>query len=323
MHLREWLAVLTGSDLQLTVLHPAGNLSGLPEGVEIHALPQRSGPWATLRYEQFDQPRAAARLGCDALLIWEGGAPIAARLPIVALPGALPAGPAAGVLRSLQRAAGRAGRSVAHRVLYPGDGPPPAGSPGHARPFPPFVSAGFARLSPGGSKTYVLCYGLRRQYVALALAAWTWVDGSLGDTYPLLFLGVEPELEQFVRIVAAELDVTDSIEFRPQVQLDSLPGIYREAAAYLGVGRSAWGQPLRWALAAGVPIAAVEDPTSAAIVRQAGYLAPAGDARALGAACLSLLVQEDLADRQRTRGLQIAAAYSGATPIDQLRRLLQ
>ncbi len=321
MMVQEWIEVLPNDELRLTVVHPAGSLPQLPDAVATKELAEPADAWGWLRYEQRRLPRAARELGCNLLLVMDGGAPIAARPPTATLPFAF-AGPSTGLAGTLQRAAGQAGRSAARLVLVPGDGPAQGSHTGRERSFPPFVSPAFADMPQGGKQLHVLCFGLRREEVALALAAWTWVDGSLGDSYPLMFLGIGAELEQFIRYMAAELDVQDSIAFVPEFDLDTLVSIYRDSAAYLGLNAAAWGQPLRWALAAGVPVAAVEGRLASSITRDAAYLAPGGDARALGAACLSLLVQQDLAQRQRQRGAEIAQVYFGLQPVETLRKLL-
>lgn len=314
LHLQEWIAALVARGLRLTVLHPEGLRPALPLEVESHPVGDHTSTWSRLCYEQAGQPQAARRLGCDLLLVFEGGAPIAARTPVAALPSGRSSGVRGGPLKTLQRAAGQAGRSVARWILYPSDVPSYREGHRRAQAFPAFVDPGLLDAEPAAMPEHVLCYGLRRHQVALALAAWSWVDGSLGDTYPLLFLGLDAELEHYIRLVADELDVAESIAFHPQIELDALPGFYARAAAYLGIGVHAWGQPLRWALAAGVPVAAEDSPAAASILGAAGYLAPAGDARALGAACLSLLVQEELADQLRERGREIAQRYAGRSP---------
>ncbi len=321
--MREWLSVLSADDLQISLLHPPGSIGALPDGIHSHPMPVSSGAWGRLRYEQFDLPRAARRLSCQLLLVVDGGAPIASRLPTAALATDRRPGRSPGLVEELRWAAGRAGRSVTRLTLYPDDLPSDRGLPQNGRRFTPFVSAAFDPPPISEPRNHVLCYGVRRQQVALLLAAWSWVDGSLGDTYPLVLLGSSPELEAFVQIAAEELNLNDSIAFRPEVDLTSLSSIYREAAAFLSVEAAASGQTLRWALASGTPVASVDESVAASILGGAGYLAPDGDARALGAACLSLLVQEQLADQLRERGKRIAAKYFEPTVVADLHSLLR
>lgn len=321
--MREWLSMLAADDLQLSVLHPLGFVDTLPDGIRSHPLPVRPGAWGRLRYEQFDLPRAARRLNCHLLLVVDGGAPIASRLPTAAMATGGRAGRTPGLAEGLQLAAGRAGRSVTRLTLYPDDLQADEELPKNGERFTPFLSPAFDQPADSKSRSYVLCYGLRQHQVGLLLAAWSWIDGSLGDTYPLVLLGSSPELEAFVRLAAEPLNLNDSIAFRPEVDLNSLPSIYRAAAVFLSSGAAASGQTLRWALASGTPVASVDGPVAASILGGAGYLAPEGDARALGAACLSLLVQEQLADQLRERGKRIAARYFEPTVVADLRSLLR
>ena len=298
------------------VLHPQGDLPELPADVRTRALSASQSSWERIQYEQVTLPRAAAELAADLLLILGEGIPLAASLPIVALPPIEPANSSAGVLEGLRRAAGRAGARGASATLYPAD---TLNLGQRAQSYPPFVSDDFRHhqgRTPDGALEYVLCYDTEPEEVRKALAAWTWVDGSLGDTYPLLFLGCDSETEHQILAAAAELDVADSVVIRSKVL--ELPVIYQSAAAFLSVGLSAWGQPIRWALASEVPVAAFETGAGSSIIGEAGYLVPQGDTRALGAACLSLLVQEELAASLRAKGRRRAEAYRGRPPIQQL-----
>jgi len=302
-------------------LYPQGELPELPPEVRTQALPASRHGWQRLRYDQATLPRAAAELGADLLLILGEGIPLAARLPIVAVTPLEPTSSSAGVLESLRRAAGRAGARGASATLCPAD---VLSSAGNAEAYPPFVSNGFRHQegkSPDSIQEYVLCYDTDPENVRKALAAWTWVDGALGDTYPLLFLGCDSDTERQILEVAAELNVLDSVTIRSKVS--ELPNIYHRAAAFLSVGLAAWGQPFRWALAAEVPVAAFETRPASSIMGEAAYLVPQGDTRALGAACLSLLVQEELADSLRAKGRKRAEAYRGGPPIQQLIEILK
>jgi glycosyltransferase involved in cell wall biosynthesis len=173
--------------------------------------------------------------------------------------------------------------------------------------------------SAGAERQQVLCYDTNPEDIRTALAAWTWVDGSLGDTYPLQFLNWDPQVEELIATTAAEFDVAESVMTRPTTTV--LSQLYREAAAFLSVRALAWGQPFRWALASGVPVAAFESSSVNSILGDAGYLVPDGDTRALGAACLSLLVQDELAESLRVKGRRRATTYRDRPPVELIAEL--
>jgi hypothetical protein len=57
------------------------------------------------------------------------------------------------------------------------------------------------------------------------------------------------------------------------------------------------------------------------ILGDAGYLVPDGDTRALGAACLSLLVQDELAESLRVKGRRRATTYRDRPPVELIAEL--
>ncbi len=282
--------------------------------------PIRRG-WDWIQYDQITLPRAAAKAGADLLLILGEQVPLKARVPIAAVPPIGRQPPAAGILELLRTAAGRAGLRGASSILIAAD---VAGEAYSGRRYPPFVSSPFLRPeleSAGAERQQVLCYDTNPEAILQALAAWTWVDGSLGDTYPLQFLSWDPQVEQLIAATAAKFNVAESVIARPPTKM--LSQLYREAAAFLSVRALAWGQPFRWALASGVPVAAFESPTANAILGDAGYLVPDGDTRGLGAACLSLLVQDELADSLRVKGRSRAATYRDRPPVEAIAELAE
>lgn len=313
-HLLEWIHGLSDPETTVSVVHPQGELPELPPGVRSQPVRAIRREWGRLLYDQITLPRAAADGGAQVLLILGEQVPLRARMPIAAVPPIVSQPSTAKGFEVLRRAAGRAGLRGASSVLIAADltrGTHPG------RLYPPFVSAPFLK-SPAGSggkeRLRVLCYDTDPQAIRRALAAWTWVDGSLGDTYPLQFLSWDPRMGELIHAMADEFDVADSVAAGPPT--NDLAQLYREAAAFLSVRPLAWGQPFRWALASGVPVAAFESASAASILGDAGYLAPNGDTRALGAACLSLLVQEDLAESLRVKGRRRAAAYADHPPIE-------
>jgi glycosyltransferase involved in cell wall biosynthesis len=95
------------------------------------------------------------------------------------------------------------------------------------------------------------------------------------------------------------------------LSLPSLAALYRGCSLlFHPVQPSVWGDPLRLALAAGRPIVGVEAPAVSGIVGPAAYLVPAADARKQGAAMLTVLVEESLADHLASSALQRAGDWS-------------
>jgi len=108
---------------------------------------------------------------------------------------------------------------------------------------------------------------------------------------------------------AKRLEILSPVISIRQVAYDHLASVYRGASALLTASGSEHGQELRWALACGVAVAAVQTGLAGSVLGGAGYLTPNGDARALGAACLTLLVQPEVATDLQQKGLLRAMAY--------------
>jgi hypothetical protein len=140
------------------------------------------------------------------------------------------------------------------------------------------------------------------------LAAWTWVESSLGDLFVLLLACPDATARDAAQRAADETGLGDTV--RAVVLSDAeWPAAFRQGAALLHGGERPNAAALRWALAAGLPVAALSTPVSESILGPAGYLATLGEARALGAACLTLLVEEGVADDLRQKGLERAQSY--------------
>jgi glycosyltransferase involved in cell wall biosynthesis len=130
----------------------------------------------------------------------------------------------------------------------------------------------------------------------------------MGDSFSLLIANLTEASTRFAAELADQLGVGESVR---TVRLgdDDWPAALRGASALLhGGGRRNAGL-LRWALASGLPVAALSTPITEAVLGPAGFLAPERDSRGLGAACLTLLVEEAVAGSLRERGLDRATRY--------------
>jgi hypothetical protein len=319
-------------DLHLSLLHPEGQPPLLPEGIHLQPAAVKLSAWGALRYEQRELPRLARALGADLLFIPRPSAPLASPVPVAALLHGSPGRRPASALERLRRALGAAGAAGAASRLVLAD--LPAAGPGArvVASVPPFVGAGFR--PPGGSGAsapersglvpgYVLCCGSQAEQLPLLLAAWTWVEGSVGDAAQLVLAGLDPSAEQGARAQARELGIAASLKILPPAALADLPDLYRGATAYLSLGPVSNGQPLRWALSCGVPVAGLNSPETDAVLGEAAYLVPPGEARRLGAACLTLLVEEQVATALAQKGLGRATAYHGPGPLEAWMRVFR
>ncbi len=229
------------------------------------------------------------------------------------------------VIGRIRWALGQAGMRGAAAVLAYSDTPSWLEGRRNLRHLPPAVGGDYRPIRGAGDERtwrryglhsgYVLSYGAEGVDLPFLLAAWTWVDGSLGDANPLVLLGLlESEAEE-ARRRAAGLDLLESVRILTKFDIRDLPSLYRGASAFLHPGYSEIGQELRWAMASGVPIAAVDTQLSTSVLGKSAYLTPRGDARALGAACLTLLVEPDaVAKPLQDKGLIQARGFHGERP---------
>ena len=307
LHLMEWLSALQGAGASISLLHPQGQLPSIPAEINTRALVPKEGTWGRLRFEQRDLPRAAGELKADILLVGDGAAPLSSPCPIVTVSSFARHRRSPGLTEKLALAVGQAGSRGAGVKLYPGDLGPQTGRIAYL----PFVAQAFKDTPVEKGEEYVMCYGFNRRDIPLILSAWTWVDGSMGDSVPLTFLGADPTLAADIRSRAVELDVEASVRVESEVTYDDLPKLYSGAAAYLGTDFEAAGQALRWALAAGTPVVGLKTPDFESVLGGAAYLVPPGDSRLLGAACLTVLIQERVSDPLREKGRLRAEEYLG------------
>jgi glycosyltransferase involved in cell wall biosynthesis len=135
------------------------------------------------------------------------------------------------------------------------------------------------------------------------------VAGSIGNQYALQVIGADPKAVAFMRTWASRHDWAEGLLIIPEPTLSDLSRLYRGASVYIQVEPVQSGQSLRWAQAAGAAIVGLESRDAASIVGPAGYLVPGRDSRILGAAILTLLVEDRLRQELRGQGFERAERY--------------
>ncbi len=298
---------------------------GLPDpGVETWlALPGPEPPWLAgllsesvrilvqpaagrLRWEQWTLPRLARQLRADLIHLFQESGPLLAACPVLYSPCQAweAEGPPASDLSGRTRRALAVGRKAAQglSLLWPEDLPPPQTAQ-KVYPVPPRVAGLFqagSGQSPAPAQSYLLYHapaGMTPADLETLVAAWSWAGQAIGVEFPLYILGLSPAQQARVRELLAVIGLMDTVQYVCAATPLDTAHLYREARALLHLGPfSPWGDPLLFALASGLPIAAVETPWSSARLGPAGYLVPPGDSRALGAALVTLAVEDSVAE---------------------------
>ncbi len=161
---------------------------------------------------------------------------------------------------------------------------------------------------------YLGGFDLRKQVNQLLLA-YTYVGPGMGDEFPLVIGGRAPEWGTSVfpdlPKYAADLKITDWVRWIGYVDEADKPSLYRLADVFVYPSRyEGFGLPVLEAMASGTPVVANEVSSIPEIVGDAAYLVPDGDARAMGAAIIGLLLQEPLHESLVNQGLARATAFS-------------
>jgi hypothetical protein len=300
--------LVTEEDLRLELFAAEPISESLSGGAPVRVVSPSIGVLREASWDQLAFPRAATRSHAQLLLYLHPSAAITGSAPCVSWYGDGRSGAKKTEQPGrLTRSLALAGLRGAAAVLRPSDSP--------AGPIPvrwvavpaSVPSAFFAGADAAGApvpadlpESFVLAVCESAAALRLLLAAWSWVESSLGDTFVLLVIAADETERLAGQQAAEEMRLADSV--RSVFLADAaFPAVFQRAAALLHGGEGQNAAALRWALAGGLPVAAPATAVSEAIVGPAGYLVPK-EARALGAACLTLLVEEGTAASLREKG---------------------
>ena len=155
----------------------------------------------------------------------------------------------------------------------------------------------------------------RRKNLRALLSAWTWAGGAIGQSYPLVIAGKLPTpdgaLFEDLPALARELGVEDTVKFIGPVEEAEKPALYRGATVFAYPSRyEGFGLPVLEAMACGVPVVTTTGGSLPEVVGTAGYLLPPDDTRNFGAAIITIVVEPQVHDDLRARGLAQAQTFS-------------
>jgi glycosyltransferase involved in cell wall biosynthesis len=156
-----------------------------------------------------------------------------------------------------------------------------------------------------------------RKNVRALLAAYTYVGSAVGEDYPLVLAGKTPEDWGSPRFpdlraeIAEKPGLAQYIRWIGPVDEADKPGIYRMARVFAFPSRyEGFGLGPLEAMACGTPVVAADASSVPEVVGESAYLVDPDDSRAMGAALISVLIQDDLHDSLRNAGLARASNFS-------------
>ena len=334
------------ADLPARLALPAVSLHPIPESIQTHLIPVKADLRGRLDWEQRILPNLSKQVNAACLHLTSPYSPLFGSARVLVSPcdylgdlslRALPT--ERGLTAHLRTAMGQGGLSRARAILWPDDLPDP-GLPASKVTLPPVVHPAFLDKNLDRQlyqndllegldlpDTYILYQGPGdRSALEDLLAAWSWAAGPLGDNYPLLILGLNPQEQAMCTQLAATRDLQSTIHTLPALSVEALAALFHNCSAvFHPTPYSAWGGTARAALICEKPLVALESPALSALVGPAAYLVPqkqATSSRAMGAALITVVVEENIADdlaqaaRKRTTnwngeqfGKQLAKIY--------------
>jgi hypothetical protein len=327
LHLLTLLA-LKPESVQAAVALPGDSFHNLPEEVERVVVEIPDTPGGRLRWEQFILPHIGREQRASLMHTFESAALFGSCPSVLspASPGwqgnrsAGEKGPTS-LARRLRDALNQGGFSRLQAFFWPAnlEGIPGGGIRDTRRILlPPAVHPAFESEIPHSTReslekltlpeSWILYHGpgteedLRR-----LLRAWRWAAGPIGEAFPLLVVGLTAAEEAVFGEYCRAYQVQGSARSLGAVSIDQLAALYRLSSVVFHPADSpAWGSALHLALACARPVVGLETRTGDALLGPAGYLVKdtgteAEQERALGAALITVIVEERLAD-DLTRG---------------------
>jgi glycosyltransferase involved in cell wall biosynthesis len=148
----------------------------------------------------------------------------------------------------------------------------------------------------------------------LLLHAWSWAAGAIGQAYPLLVVGVDESARARLLPILRQAGCENTVRLLPPVKIADLAAVYRGCRALFHPSSdSPWEGAISLAMACGRPVVALEAPWSDALVGPAGYLVPDGEpglvARLLGAALITVVVEESVSDQLARLAMERSAPW--------------
>jgi len=160
-------------------------------------------------------------------------------------------------------------------------------------------------------ETFILYHGpCHLAALHTLLESFGWVAGPVGENYPLLILGMHDVGRERLPELLAAYGLESCVRALPVISPYSVLRLYQNCyALFHPTEITPWGNPLRNAIACGKPVVAGETTLSDALVGPAAYLAALGHPKELGAALLTVIVEEEVASQLSAAALRRATGW--------------
>jgi hypothetical protein len=294
----------------------------LPDDIQRVEVSLPAGNAGLLAWEQYWLPRLAHEQHADLLHITGENAPLFGQVTTILSPTApdrMPTpGPKRGLGERLRLALGQGGQARLQASFWPADLPPPEGAQRIVK-LPPGVHPAFLEpaIAPDFDlpQDFVLYHGpLDERALQGLLSSWSWA-AAVSETTVLLVLGAGPLQKERLGQLARRNNLGESVRVLPLLPLEGLCWLYQHCkAVFHPAPIGPWAGPLRLGLACGRPLVGLETSLVDALVGPAAYLISAalGEAaqnRALGAALVTVVVEESVAKNLEKAARQRSAEW--------------
>jgi len=330
------------SDVDITLIYPreagAGKPDSVPPSVRVHEQPIRSGYLGKVLFEQRLYSRACSEVGADLAHVPYWGSPLASRVPIVVTVHDLTTllcrqyrrSVAARLYVSLVSASARNADAVITDSLASQDDisrhlaiPAQRVTAIYLAASPAYTPDGNLLMDMAVKQKYDLPdqYLLylggyeRHKNVATLLLAYTYVSQALGDDYPLLLAGREPEqgrrgLPDY-RALLKKLEISDQVRWLGYIDEEDKPALYRGARAFTFPSNyEGFGLPPLEAMACGVPVVTTNSSSLPEVTGDAAFTIDPDDARQMGGSIIAATTQDELRSEMRQKGIAQASKFS-------------
>lgn len=333
------------TDLDLTLIYPQAPGQAAPEqvppSVKVKTVPTRAGQTGKLLFEQIQFPRACRAAGADVAHVPYWGGPLDTPMPLVVTVHDLTTLLVREYRRSLQArlytALVSAGARAASHVItdsfaskldimdhlhireqdvtavYLAAGPnftPAENSLVDMAVLRKYNLPDFYLLYLGG-------YEIHKNVTTLLLA-YTYVAQALGEDYPLVLAGrqpnkVTPVYPDYTGYIQ-RLGLENFVRWIGFVAEEDKPVLYRNAETFIFPSRhEGFGLPPLEAMACGTPVVASDSGSLPEVIGDAGFAVDPDNARDMAGAIIATVIQENLAAELRQKGQAQAAKFSWET----------